>query len=122
MHMGSVCSAAMEVIWPTRCVVCDEPGELICESCRNSLPWIEQRLACPNCGAPFGRLTCTECDLPQGGGWEARSCVCALPLEGVGRALAVTHKDAGERRLAAIIAAIIATSLDEAVTLPATDG
>ena len=122
MHFGSVCSAAMEVIWPTRCVVCDEPGELLCESCRNSLPWIEQRLACPNCGAPFGRLTCTECDLPQGGGWEVRSCVCALPLKGAGRALAVAHKDAGERRLAAVIAAIIATSLDEAATLPATDG
>lgn len=50
-----------EVAWPTRCLGCDRPGELICDDCRRSLPWIEQRLACPVCGTPFGRLTCSGC-------------------------------------------------------------
>ena len=115
-------TAAMELAWPTRCLVCDEPGELLCDRCRRSLPWVCQRWACPNCGAPFGWVTCTECDLPRGEGWETRACVCALPLEGPGRQLAVGYKDAGERRLAPVIAAIIQTALDEASAWPADDG
>lgn len=113
---------ALELVWPTRCVVCDEPGELLCERCRERLPWIEQRYACPNCGAPFGVLTCTECQAPKGTFWETRATVSALPLEGPGRALALAYKDKSERRLAAIIAAIMTTALDEAAPLLAADG
>ena len=114
--------ALSELLWPTRCVVCDEPGELVCGPCRHELPWIAQRHACPNCGAPFGALTCTECASPQGESWETRSVVCALPLEGPGRALALAHKDAGERRLAPVIAAVMACALDEASAWTAADG
>lgn len=112
---------ALELLWPTRCVVCDELGELICEACRAKLPWIDQRFACPNCGAPYGAITCTECAAPQGEPWECRSTVSALPLEGVGRSLAILYKDKGERRLAPVIAAIMATALDEASLSPALD-
>ena len=63
-----------EALWPTRCVGCDQPGTLLCDRCRAELPWIEQRLACPVCGAPFGFLTCTECD----GDWPVRATVAAL--------------------------------------------
>ena len=39
--------AVAELVSPTRCVGCEQPGELVCEECRASLPWVEQRLACP---------------------------------------------------------------------------
>ena len=48
--------------------------------------------------------------------------MCALPLEGAARRLALAHKDAGERRLAPVIAAAIACALDEAASWPAADG
>lgn len=110
--------AAKELLWPTRCVMCDLPGELLCERCRSELPWIEQRLACPTCGAPYGALTCTECS----GDWPLRSCVCALPFEGAGARLATTFKDGHELRLAPVIAAAIACAIDEAAAWPARDG
>ena len=47
--------ALAETLWPTRCVGCDQPGELLCDECRASLPWVEQRLACPSCGSFRGR-------------------------------------------------------------------
>lgn len=120
--MFSIWDSIPELLWPTRCILCDEPGELLCESCRNNLNWIDQRWACPNCGAPFGYIACTECDAPKGEPWESRACICALPLESAGRKLAIAHKDKHERRLAAVIAAIMATSLDEASAWPAQDG
>lgn len=99
-----------ELLWPTRCVCCDLPGELLCERCRAALPWIDQRWACPVCGAPFGTLTCTECE----GDWETRSCVCALPFAGPGARLVTCLKEAHELRLAPVLAAAMATALDEA--------
>ncbi len=114
--------AARELAWPTRCLVCDEPGELICECCRARLAWIDQRWACPNCGAPNGWLACTECDQAKGSSWETRACVCALPLEGAARQLVVGYKDAGERRLAPAIAAAMETALTEAAGCAAQDG
>ena len=76
--------AVEELLWPTRCVVCDQPGELLCARCRKSLVWIEQRHACPVCGAPFGRIACTQCKKD----WPMRSCVSALPFAGAGARLA----------------------------------
>lgn len=110
-----------ELAWPTRCVACDAPGELMCASCRQTLPWISQRWACPNCGAPYGWLSCTECSAPQGEAWKTRAQISALPLAGIARSLTVIHKDAGERRLAGVLAALIATALDEASSWPALD-
>ncbi|MBR3234457.1 MAG: ComF family protein [Atopobiaceae bacterium] len=110
--------AAQELLWPTRCVCCDYPGELLCESCRKSLPWIEQRWACPVCGAPFGSLICTECKKD----WPSRSCVCALPFRGPAAQMVTCLKDSHELRLAPVIAAAMATALDEASAWPVTDG
>lgn len=128
-----------ELMWPTRCVVCDEPGDLLCCSCRKQLAWIEQRFACPICGSPFGWLTCVDCGaeamrqrreqerlgrreeaLPSS--WEMRTVISALEFSGSGALLATTLKDAHELRLAPLIAAIMATSLDEASSWPAADG
>ena len=107
-----------ELLWPTRCVGCELPGELLCDRCRSCLPWIDQQLACPVCGAPFGTLTCTECKRD----WPVRSSVCALPFAGIGARLITCLKDQSELRLAPIVAAAMTTALDEASAWPAPDG
>lgn len=109
-----------ELLWPTRCVGCDLPGELLCERCRASLPWIEQRWACPVCGAPFGWLVCTACDRD----WEPRAVVSAFSFEqgGVAARLAAGFKDGHELRLAGINAAAMVTALEEASAWLARDG
>ncbi len=53
--------AVAEVFWPTRCVGCDAMGDLLCARCRDLMYEIDQKTACPRCGAPFGSLVCTEC-------------------------------------------------------------
>lgn len=107
-----------ELLWPTRCVGCDLPGELLCEDCRDELPWIAQRWACPTCGAPFGYITCTECE----GSWETRTVVCALGFEGTPSRMVSCLKDAHELRLASVNAAAMATALDESAGWDAGDG
>ena len=107
-----------EALWPTRCVGCDQPGTLLCDRCRAELPWIEQRLACPVCGAPFGFLTCTECD----GDWPVRATVAALGFSGTPARMAVGLKDAHELRLAPVMAAAMLTALEESSAWPAQDG
>lgn len=110
--------ALAETLFPTRCVACDQPGELLCDECRAALPWIEQRLACPSCGAPYGFLTCTECD----GAWLPRATVAAFGFEGAPARLATCLKDAHELRLAPVMAAAMACALEEAAAWPARDG
>lgn len=107
-----------ELFWPTRCVGCDLPGELVCAGCRKALPWIDQRWACPVCGAPFGWLVCTEC----GRDWELRATISALSFAGAAARLVTCYKDQHEKRLAPVIAAAMLTSLDEASAWPAPDG
>ena len=116
--LHTAADAFAELLWPTRCIGCDYPGELLCERCRASLPWIEQRWACPSCGAPFGWLTCTECHHE----WEPRATICAMGFEGTAARMATTLKDHHELRLAPVIAAAMATALDEASAWPAHDG
>lgn len=120
---GLAREALSELLWPTRCVGCDLPGELLCEECRASLPWIEQRWACPVCGAPFGFLTCTACgamgDKPD---WETRACIAALSFEGTPARMVRSLKDLHELRLAPIMAAAMLGALEEASAWPALDG
>ena len=111
-------SGTAELLWPTRCVSCEMPGELVCEECRETLSWISQSWACPDCGAPYGFLTCTECEH----NWETRSTVCALSFAGTAARMVSCLKDAHELRLAPVIAAAMATALDEASAWPARDG
>ena len=110
--------AAAELVWPTRCVSCEMPGALLCDDCRQAMPWISQRWACPVCGAPFGWLTCTACD----GDWEPRACVCALGFGQIASQMVACLKDRSELRLAGINAAAMSTALDEASAWPARDG
>ncbi|MCH3967683.1 MAG: ComF family protein [Atopobiaceae bacterium] len=117
-RLSDIADDLLELAYPTRCLGCDDPGELLCPDCRAALPWIAQRWACPTCGAPFGWLTCTECTHD----WEPRATVCALSHEGTAARMVVGHKDAHERRLAPVMAAALACALDEAAAWPAADG
>lgn len=110
--------AALELLYPTRCVGCEMPGELICDECREALPWIEQRCACPVCGAAFGDMTCTGCE----GDWEPRATVAALGFSGAAARMATCLKDYHELRLAPVNAAAMLVALEEAAFWPARDG
>lgn len=106
-----------ELLWPRRCVGCDEPETLLCDECRASLPRIEPAWACPVCGAPFGWLTCPDCqhDWPEVG-----RLVAALAYEGVAPALVRVFKDEHELRLAPLLAELIQGALDGAGVIAGT--
>ena len=105
-----------ETLWPVRCVLCETAGELVCKSCRSSLVYIDQWLACPRCGAPYGWLQCSECnsftlsllglrELP----YEA--CVSVFPFHDEAARIVCAYKDAGEQDLADFMAYCIACAI-----------
>jgi ComF family protein len=106
----------VETIWTTRCIICDRPGNVLCACCRIQLPYIDRWLACPRCGSPHGGLQCVDCNtfsLSEVGrdNLPFERCVCAIEHRGMARAIITGYKDAGERRLSADIARIIADTL-----------
>ena len=108
--------AVAETIWATRCVVCDRPGTLLCDTCRTYLPYIDRWLACPRCGSPHGQVQCMDCNsfsLAEVGRADVpfERCVSAIEHRGATRALVTAYKDAGERRLSGEIARIVADTL-----------
>lgn len=102
-----------ETAWPTRCAVCDAPGETLCEPCRKRLRRIDWWRACKRCGSPFGAVQCCDCnelslstlgrDHP---GYDG--CASAVLFDDDAGAVIRTWKDAGERRLVEDIAALTA--------------
>ena len=112
-------TSILETISPTRCVVCDMPGSVLCEGCASSLPFIDLALACPRCGAPFGRTLCTECPIPGSESallhpeeafpfTQARA---ALSFEDGARRIISTYKDGDELRLDAVIASLLCAAI-----------
>lgn len=113
---GIVAEGACEVLWPTRCALCDRPGEVLCERCASSLEPIDYWQACPRCGAPFGRQICTECNpvaLKRMGRSELPflGCRSATLFNEESGTVVRTYKDLGERRLAISMAAMIARTV-----------
>ncbi len=111
--------ALLETVWPTRCAACDEPGSLLCDRCRARLPFIDRWRACERCGAPFGRLQCTECNpvtLARTGrdALPFEACASAVVLDDRSRRIVTLCKDAGERRLAGVMAELMANVADPA--------
>lgn len=101
-----------ETLFPTRCAICDAPGTPLCPECTRRLPYIDTLLACPRCGAPFGRIQCTECNSVllapfgyQEPPWDEAASAVILTDEA--RRVVTTYKDQGERALARPIAAIM---------------
>lgn len=110
-----------ETLWPTRCAVCDMPGQLLCEACARRLTAIDACLACPTCGAPFGRIQCTECNETM----LAAIGLARFPLDGMAsmfvaneseQRIVKAYKDQGERRLSAFIAQSTARCIPPAWT------
>jgi len=99
----------IELIWPTRCAGCERLGVLLCASCQQGLPYIDPSLACSRCGAPFGKLVCTECtpihEPITMAFTEAR---CALEFNELTQRIIVTYKDKGEQRLGFLLAQMLA--------------
>lgn len=105
--------AFLETLWPTRCAVCDAPGEVLCGPCRQNLPYIDWWRACPRCGAPFGRVQCSECNavMLQASGREAppfAGAASAVAYQEGARRVVGAYKDQGERRLAETMATLMA--------------
>lgn len=102
-----------ETLWPTRCAVCDASGDVLCARCLRNLAYLDWWRACPRCGAPFGRVQCSECNPVS----LARSGRAGLPYDGCASAVVFddraariirTYKDCGEQRLADVIALLMA--------------
>lgn len=105
-----------EAVWPTRCVICDTPGALLCPACELSLPYLDQLLACPACGAPWGRNICCECNQQtlrwKGlGRFPLDGCASATLLSPETKRIVTTFKDRGERELSETIARLMAQAL-----------
>lgn len=108
--------AALETLWPTRCVICDMPGTLLCHRCRVNLPYLDQLKACPICGAANGIHICTECnrfilDWKQFDSFPLEGCVSTTMLTSRTRRMVTCYKDRGEQRLASILASFMADVL-----------
>lgn len=108
--------AAQEVLWPTRCAICDTPGTLLCPTCRVRLPFIDQLKACPICGAASGCAICCECnrfilDWKHLERFPLDGCVSATTLDAQTRRLIICYKDRNEQRLAPILAQYLFDSM-----------
>ncbi len=102
----------VELVWPTRCIGCDAPGQLICPECMKNLPEICQSDACSRCGSPYGRVECTECWSHDGEVLHPfGSATCALEYGGIARKLVTYYKDYDERRLAGVMAGLLVDAL-----------
>lgn len=115
-----------ELLSPTRCVSCERPGALLCAECRDAMVSIDPVQACTRCGAPYGRMLCTECSGGDAGedaggnaggnagdyaGKDAEApfdrCLAATVFDGPPARMIRAYKDGGERRLADVIAGLM---------------
>ena len=102
----------LELVYPTRCVVCEHPGSLLCDEDRAQLAYIDYPSACPRCGAPFGQLLCTECMTREGlEQFAFEAAFCMLLYDQRSESLVRAYKDANERRLAALLAELLSQAL-----------
>jgi len=108
----SLASAALELVWPTRCCGCERAGKVLCDSCAAALNYTNQEHSCPRCGAPFGSLVCTECYTREGKTTHIFSlATCTVSLDELAGRIIVLYKDNNERRLASVLAVLILEAL-----------
>ncbi|MBE6469717.1 MAG: ComF family protein [Coriobacteriaceae bacterium] len=102
---------ALEALSPTRCAGCERPGALICDACLRALTLIDPLDSCVRCGAPFGSMLCTEC---RGEGGPCDRVLAGCVFEGPAPRIVRAYKDAGERRLDALIAQLMLDTAEHA--------
>ncbi|RKI95184.1 ComF family protein [bacterium D16-34] len=117
MGLHFAASVGAETLWPTQCVVCNKPGEILCEICRINLPYIDQSRACTKCGAPFGYVQCSECNsvsLAAANKTQLPFDTCRSVTVYTASAMKVirTWKDEGERRLGEHLAQAMTHMID----------
>ena len=102
--------AVAETLWPTRCALCDMPGDVLCERCARRLAHVDWWRACHRCGSPFGRVQCDACNpvalrrLARDD-WPFARCASAMAFDEATGRLVRVFKDQGEQRLAHVMAA-----------------
>jgi len=103
----------LQLLLPTRCVVCRLPADELCAGCRDRLPRIREPL-CGRCGAPTAWPVerCREC---AGRRLAFRSARAAVAYDVAVKALVSAWKERGLRRLATVAADLV----EEAVARPA---
>ncbi|MDO5041984.1 MAG: ComF family protein [Slackia sp.] len=105
--------ALAETLWPTRCVLCDVAGSLLCADCMRALPFIDFYQACPVCGAPWGRIQCDSCNaVARQSKPIASPCRSCLEYNEASARIVKTYKDNGEQRLCSIMASMMARIVD----------
>ena len=118
-YLNATTEVLCETLWPTRCVVCDRPGTLLCEPCRLNLHYIDYWRSCPRCGGPNGLIQCSECnpvilaDLSRAT-LPFTNCVSAVLFDSATARLIRAFKDSNERGLAAIMATLIINTIPPA--------
>ncbi len=110
--MGLLGEAFCETLWPTRCALCDRPGDVLCERCRCALDILDPWRACPLCGAPFGLIQCDHCTPVVSQGKPIFKCASALRYTPETGILIKTYKDKGEQRLAEVLATLLADAIE----------
>lgn len=96
----------LELLFPSRCAACGEPGAELCARCRELLPRLDGSL-CARCGTPtaWPVARCLECAGRRIAFAQARS---ALSYSGSVPRLIGAWKERGQRRLAGIAAELLA--------------
>lgn len=108
-----------ETLSPTRCIICDVPGDILCPSCASLLPFIDFSTACPRCGAPYGGMLCTECPMPRSeldvahpeNRFPFIAARAALSYEGASKRIVRGYKDENELRLDTTMASLICRAM-----------
>ena len=79
--------AALDLLFPQRCLGCGEEGELLCRSCLKTLPQIFPPV-CPRCGRPqTSEILCPAC-----AGWQASIDCIRSPLKFEGLVRQAIHQ------------------------------
>lgn len=111
LHIAA--EAAAEALWPTRCVLCDTLGAVLCDRCAAALPAIDWWRACRRCGSPFGLVQCDMCN-PVALGRLGRedlpfaACASAVAFDDDTGKIVRVFKDQGEQRLSRVMASAMA--------------
>ncbi|HEY7148329.1 MAG TPA: double zinc ribbon domain-containing protein [Gaiellaceae bacterium] len=96
----------LDLLLPTSCTVCGEPGESLCVSCEGALKRLGPIL-CERCGAPTAWPVerCLECSGRRLGFARARA---AVAYDDAAKRFVSAWKERGQRALARIAAEIVA--------------